>query len=376
MAFIDRRGKRISVRWRDPDGRRRRRSGFATLDAAKTFKREVEDCVASGKRWEPRDRVPPPDLETAGGAYLMHRAATMKSERTQINENFVLRNFENFAGPRRSITELSQTMLEGFYLWLRQPTGRHGRARSLDTAAKNVRIVQRFWLWLSRHDEFAKHTPPPRMLDGLPRDPQSPVAAATWAEMDAAIAAGGAWYPISMFVMRALGLRVSQAMGARVGDVAADASAFKLRGELGKTLQERRGRVVPIAPALRPLFLMLIDGRGPDEWLVPSRRARGMREREVRTEYVRDAWVRADVRAEVWQGRPDHAFRKGFVSELRRAGADPDAIEVLVGHSLGLRGVYTAGDAHPLDEAVGKIAPMSTAAHERIVEAIKTEVQK
>ncbi len=55
---------------------------------------------------------------------------------------------------------------------------------------------------------------------------------------------------------------------------------------------------------------------------------------------------------EVWEGRPHHAFRKGLVSGLKRAGADTDAVEVLVGHSLGLRGVYTDPDAIPLRGAV------------------------
>lgn len=48
------------------------------------------------------------------------------------------------------------------------------------------------------------------------------------------------------------------------------------------------------------------------------------------------------------------------MSELRRAGADPDVVEVLVGHSLGLRGVYTDPDALPMREAVGLIPPLGT----------------
>ena len=64
---------------------------------------------------------------------------------------------------------------------------------------------------------------------------------------------------------------------------------------------------------------------------------------------------RSGVRKEAWEGRPHHAFRKGFVSELKRAGADPDAVEFLVGHSLGLRGVYIDPDALPLAHAIGRI---------------------
>ena len=40
------------------------------------------------------------------------------------------------------------------------------------------------------------------------------------------------------------------------------------------------------------------------------------------------------------------------MSGLRKAGADPDAVEFLVGHTLGLVGVYTDPEALPLLEAV------------------------
>ena len=75
---------------------------------------------------------------------------------------------------------------------------------------------------------------------------------------------------------------------------------------------------------------------------------------------MRRAWERSGARPEAYQ-QPHHSFRKGFVSELRRAGADPDAIEVLVGHSLGLRGVYTDPAALPMREAVGLIPAIGTA---------------
>ena len=66
-------------------------------------------------------------------------------------------------------------------------------------------------------------------------------------------------------------------------------------------------------------------------------------------------WEPSGVHKEAWEGRPHHAFRKAFVSELKRAGADPDAVEFLVGHSLGLRGVYIDADALPLADAIGRI---------------------
>ena len=82
---------------------------------------------------------------------------------------------------------------------------------------------------------------------------------------------------------------------------------------------------------------------------------RGTRERVARPRDAQRSWQRAGVRPEAWDGRPHHAFRKGFVSELKRSAADSDAVEFLVGHSLGLRGVDTDPDALPLRDTIEKI---------------------
>ena len=49
------------------------------------------------------------------------------------------------------------------------------------------------------------------------------------------------------------------------------------------------------------------------------------------------------------------------MSELKRSRADSDAVEFLVGHSLGLRGVYTDPSALPLQEAVGLVPRLGVA---------------
>ena len=47
---------------------------------------------------------------------------------------------------------------------------------------------------------------------------------------------------------------------------------------------------------------------------------------------------------------------------LKRAGADADAVEFLVGHSLGLRGVYIDADALPLKAAIDRIPALGAEA--------------
>ncbi len=67
--------------------------------------------------------------------------------------------------------------------------------------------------------------------------------------------------------------------------------------------------------------------------------------------YLRRAWEESGARRGVWapegrgNARPDHAFRAGFQSALKRAGADDEAVAFLVGHALpGTRANYVAAE--------------------------------
>jgi hypothetical protein len=95
--------------------------------------------------------------------------------------------------------------------------------------------------------------------------------------------------------------------------------------------------------------------------ITSNRRQGGASARTARARDAARGWERAGVRPEVWRGRPHHAFRRGLVSGLKRAGADADAVEHLVGHALGSRGAYIDLDNLPLDEAVALIPPFDPA---------------
>ena len=188
----------------------------------------------------------------------------------------------------------------------------------------------------------------------MAREPSKPTVAPTWAEMDACIGAMKGWQHDLGVLLRFTGLRVHQAMSLKWSDRDLKNARLVVRGELGKTPQEQRGRIVPVS---KHLVTQVADwDRDDTGYLVVSNRKKEHRnERMARSRDVERAWKRAGVREEAWDGRPHHAFRKGFVSELKRSGADSDAVEFLVGHSLGLRGVYIDPDALPLRGAVEKI---------------------
>ncbi len=385
MATVEKRGKRYIVRWQDPDGERKSKGGFASKAAADAFRRTVEDTVASGERWKPGVSRTAPVLTEVMAAWITHLSTT-KSPRTVYNRGAALDNLRHFLEediPRRAPTvqDLSRALLERFYLWLGRPdTARKGVPRTLDTRKKNVEIVQQLWDWVVDHDTYGEHTERVRRLKDLPSSPSTPTTAPTWEEMDATTAAaatlsGDPLYPIALALMRFTGLRISQVTRLVVGDFDVEAETLRVRGELGKSRQERRGRIVPVSrhllALLRPRLLQL----EPEAFVVPTGARRAARSRAARAELVRDAWAATPARPEIWKGRPDHCFRKGLVSGLKRAGADSDAIEVLVGHSLGLRGVYTDPRAMPLVVAVGLIPPPSEAAAAAIKHAVTTSLE-
>ena len=252
---------------------------------------------------------------------------------------------------------LTRSLLAEWHTALKHD-GLHGRPRQDATRRKLVEVVQLAWTWLYDNDESGAAIPPPRKIR-MAREPAAPTVAPTWAEMDACIAALQSWQRDLAVLLRFTGLRVQQAMYLTWDDLDLRARCLRVRGELGKSPQERRGRVLPVSAHLADELVRWPVGDEP--WLVLSSRHRGGdRERMARARDLRRAWRRAGVREEAWRGRPHHSFRKGFVSELRRAGADADAVEFLVGHSLGLRGIYTDPTALPLRAAVDLIPPVAT----------------
>ncbi|MDP2309298.1 MAG: tyrosine-type recombinase/integrase [Pseudomonadota bacterium] len=253
---------------------------------------------------------------------------------------------------------LTRRLLSEWYADLKHD-GLHGNDRSDATRRKLVEVVQLAWVWLYDDEESSALVAPPRKLR-MAREPSKPTVAPTWAEMDACVAVLRAWHQRLGVVLRFTGLRCQQAMGLRWADVDLTRARLTVRGELGKSRQEQRGRVMPISPHL---VAILRTWEREGEWLISSNRQSGDRERMARARDFERGWQRASVRQEAYDGRPHHAFRKGFVSELKRAGADADAVEFLVGHSLGLRGVYIDPDALPLKAAVEHIPVLSLPAN-------------
>ena len=359
MASIEQRGEGYRVRWRDPDGEPKCRQ-CPDLATARRLKREVEQTVAEGRRWEPRDARPLADLREILTAYIRDKSRVLASgtaERYARNLEIFLRWLQGREGARGKLYPelMTKTLLAAFFDDL-AGDGRHGRPRQDSTRRKIVEVVQLAWEWAYNEDDWSAVVPRPRTID-MPREEGELTVAPTWVEMDAVIRAfdEGAWHHRLAIFLRFTGLRVQQVMGLKWDDLDLEQATLRVRGELGKSRQERRGRIIPVSKHL----VDIVSGWGRREGFVITTGRRGCRERLARPRDLDRAWARAKVREAAWKGRPHHAFRKGLVSELRRAGADADAVEYLVGHSLGLRGVYTDPDALALRQAVALIPPLT-----------------
>ena len=355
MAHIEPRGSKYRVRWRDPDGRSRNRSA-PDKKSAQALKRDVERTVARGERWEPRATRQRPDLERILSGFIeecarINRPSTVR--RYACNLELFRQWLRHTEGENAFLDPelLSKRLLTNFWDYLLK-SGRHGRSRQPSTSQKILSVVERFWAWAYNEDDYEFIVPQPKRLKVL-TEPRTPTIAPTWAEMDACIAVCEGPLRQLGILLRFTGLRVQQAMHLRWDDFDLANCRLTIRGELGKSKDERKGRIMPVSKHL----VDEMGGWGPREgFLIPStRKEDGPRAREARARDMGRAWKRAGVREEAWRQRPHHAFRKGFISELKRAGADVDAVEFLVGHSLGLRGVYMDPEALPLREAVGLV---------------------
>jgi integrase/recombinase XerD len=147
-------------------------------------------------------------------------------------------------------------------------------------------------------------------------------------------------------LMYASGLRVSEVVGLRWGDVDAKRSLLRVRGKGGKE------RLVPVArPALEALAAYQCDvrvPRGPGAFIFPARASGGHLGRGLVWSAVKEHARRAGL-----SGLPSpHWLRHSFATHLLNGGADVRAIQEMLGHArIATTQVYTHVATDRLREA-------------------------
>lgn len=350
------RGTVYRIKWRE-HGRWKSKT-VTSKRAAEQLKPKIELAVQLHGRWVDPAQLPPVTVQGAMKSHMKDRArgvGAARAESIDYSLRYGLAVLQR-AAPTPMLWDLDKDWLRDTWAYLTSERGQQE-----DGAATRIRDLQRFWRW--SFEEYGDlRCPYPQTLE-LPRaEPQASttLAAPTWAEMDAAVWSAYQVRPYLDTVRRwgrlyelcrGTGLRPGQVRRLLWTDVDLVEGVLTVRPELGKTRQERKGRRVPLAPVL----LESLAGWGKREGrLVPGRGERLFRfDSHARTRAI---WTRAGVRPAVWR-MPQHCFRHGFVTELKRAGADTEAVEYLVGHDQGVRGRYLdpAGLWEAMVEAVARV---------------------
>lgn len=346
MASKERRRDGWRVRWRDLAGKAHSRQ-CPTAKVADQLVREIEATQALGREWAPSagERIP----ELAGLIHEHLTAIARTSAQATINSRRSQLGLFLLWCDARGVThasQLSRALLEQY---------------DADMAARGIRasvrrlaigIVSRFWEWCADHDQHGDYTPRPRKI-AMPARVAEETIAPTYAEADAVVALArekAPGYPRRghtyrfVVLLRALGLRSKQTLALEWRDLDARAKTLRIRPELGKSPSERSGRVLPIPSWLATELAT---------WERSAATLVGGKTGSSASSATRILWRAArvggsPVRPEVYDRRPDHAFRKLLRTELIRAGAHPEAVEYWFGRSTGTRGAYTDPRAHDL----------------------------
>lgn len=343
MAIV-KRGDRYQVKVRGLQGEWWTQT-VGTRRDAEHVEREMESARARGEAWlHPRARQPERlTLRVVAETFIDAQRARL-ARRTLVRYGSELEHFTQWAEGRGKgfVTDFSRPLLRD-YLEHVTHSRSWGGDRKPATVVKHMKTVQVFWAWADdAADDYGWTVPRARRID-LPTLGATVAVAPSWAEMDDMIGAlddardrfRQPWAWRAAVIQRFTGGRIGEVLTLRWSDV--DTEGRKLLFRTENTKGGYGGREVPLSCHLVPL---LKAWERWDEWVVGERASRhGDNSRPARV--MSTAWRTAGVREAAWIGHPTHALRKGVVSGLIRRGANRDAVEVLVGHSLGaVRGAY------------------------------------
>lgn len=357
--------KTWQLRWQDSSGKTRTRTA-PTEEVGRSW---LEDCKLALAR-EGRWGGPPAVREEASTQVLMkawlgfvHRGKKPATVKRYANSLALFARWLESRVPGPCYPEvLCESLLLDFYDHLKRE-----KSREVSTLRKHLETVCNWWDWTARRKEVVVDSvtwrvqvplPIPVGDLGLPSPVRKRVRAPSWEQMDQVIlACTSEHFRRQAVLLRCTGLRIQQVMGLKWEHLSLEDQT--LRVVVGKGNREAGGRCIPIAPVLaEELGTWECEG----EYLVPTYREKS-EDRSARVARARDmgrAWDRTCIEREVWSRRPHHAFRKGFVSGLKQLGADEEAVETLVGHSLSLRGRYLDPRYLPIKDAVARVPSLPT----------------
>ena len=131
-------------------------------------------------------------------------------------------------------------------------------------------------------------------------------------------------YRAALMLCYGAGLRVSEAVAVKVGDI--DSQRRLIRVEQGKG---RKDRYAMLSPRLLEVLRVYWRAARPQPYLFPSWRSGRHLNAASLQQACRDAWLRSGLRKRVTV----HTLRHSFATHLLENGTDVRVIQVLLGHS-------------------------------------------
>ena len=129
----------------------------------------------------------------------------------------------------------------------------------------------------------------------------------------------------ALMICYGAGLRISEAVSLRVGDI--DSKRMLLRVEQGKG---RKDRYAMLSPRLLEVLRCYWRAARPQGYLFPSCRPGRHLNAATLQGACHEAWLRSGLRKKVTA----HTLRHSFATHLLENGTDMRVIQVLLGHSL------------------------------------------
>jgi integrase len=379
VASIDARDDGYRVRWRYRG--RARSHTCPDLKTARRVRSEIERCLALGEDWEPRSRsgaVPALTGEDGLFASWLRDQERLVSDSSLRRKAIACRRFALFLRarwPRGALTVdyLSRDVLAEWHLQLL------GDDLAEHTASVYVQDVAQAWAWGHDSDLFGADTPRPRLPQMPKVMPRQARPAPTWAEMDAVVEAsrnhgnGPTYYRIAL-IQRYTALRSGQAHRLRGSDFDLARDRLRIRGELGKSNGERRGRDLPLHPALKAEVATW--GRLDDS---PICGDLGYIQYVTLQAILKEAGMLGpdEERLPQWAG-PTHAFRHGVITGLGLAGVPTHLVAYLAGHTQSVTlEVYTDFGAMwaGLTDAVSRIPIVGDSGSVASLDAVRGSVR-
>jgi integrase/recombinase XerD len=287
-------------------------------------------------------------------AYLkLERSLSPNSVEAYLHDILKLRDYMSLSGKPADPDKIMMTHLEGFLQWL------DGQSLNSTSQARIISGIRAFFRFMLLNDIVDRD--PSALLD-MPKTGRKLPEVLSVGEIDRLLECidlssdHGQRNKAIIETLYSGGLRVSELVNLRVGDI------FRKEGFLKITGKGQKQRLVPIGSrALKEIELYLPDRnrvrvvKGHEDILFLNRRGKRLTRVMIFT-IIRNLAEKASITKTI----SPHTFRHSFATHLIEGGADLRAVQEMLGHeSIITTEIYTHMDSEYLRAAIIRFHPRS-----------------